>query len=348
MFSSLILSIESQSLRTQYSVLFLNGKDTIFRVFADFWGRNTYVMRAPDISDKHPLVSLLLILLLVFFGFVIVGPLVGITVSSLLYDGNLLEELISSNPDPSSLVAIMVTQGFTTLTGLIIFPVLYVRYIEQKSLAPLFDRERDLLKVLVMIVAIGFCFLVAMSPVVEWNMKFQFPEFLKDFGTWARTQEDKLTEMTKFITNFSSPGEFALGLLVIAVLPGIGEELVFRGLIQNELYRSSKNIHAAIWASAILFSAFHIQFFGFVPRMLLGALFGYLYYWSGNLLIPMIAHFFHNGFTLTMIYLYNIGVIEVNIDSEESAPLSLVGTCAVFTFGLLYFFRKHYTQPAST
>jgi membrane protease YdiL (CAAX protease family) len=174
-------------------------------------------------------------------------------------------------------------------------------------------------------------------------MNVQFPEFLKEFSSWAREQEDKLIEMTKFLTTFNTTSDFLLGLFVIAILPGIGEELVFRGLIQNELWRSSKNIHAAIWTSAILFSAIHMQFFGFMPRMLLGALFGYLYYWSGNLLIPMIAHFFHNGFTLSMIYLYTKGSIDVNIDSEESAPLPLVALCTVFNFALLYYFKKHYT-----
>jgi len=189
---------------------------------------------------------------------------------------------------------------------------------------------------------LGICFLIAISPITEWNMNFQFPEFLQEFGTWARVQEDKLMEMTKVLTNFSSPSEFILGLVVVAVLPGIGEELVFRGLIQNELWRGSKNIHVAIWVSAFLFSAIHIQFFGFVPRLLLGALFGYLYYWSGNLLIPMVAHFFHNGFTLTMIYLYNMGSTDINIDSEESAPVLLVALCGVATFVLLYYFRKNY------
>lgn len=302
-------------------------------------------MQESLVSNKHPLLSVLLILLVLFIGFVFIGPLIGFGISALFYEGNLLAELQSSKPDPAIFLPVMVTQGITSLLGLIIIPAIYVSKIEHKSLKPFFKQESDLLKTCALIVAIGLCFLVAMSPVVEWNMHFQFPEFLQEFGTWARAQEDKLTEMTKLLTSFSTPGEFILGLLVIALLPGIGEELVFRGLIQNELYRGSKNIHAAIWTSAILFSAIHMQFFGFVPRMLLGALFGYLYHWSGNLAVPMIAHFFHNGFTLTMIYLYNIGTVEVNIDSEESAPLTLVGLCMVFTFTLMYFFKKHY-KPA--
>ena len=299
-------------------------------------------MKESLVSDKHPLISIFFILLVVLIGFLFLGPLVGIAVSSLFYDGNLLQELQNPSPDAALFLPLMVMQGFTSLIGLIIFPALYIRFVEHKPLTPFFNTEKDILKVIAIIVGVGLCFLVAISPLVEWNMKFQFPEPLQEFGSWARAQEDKLMELTKFLTSFTTTRDFFIGLVVIAILPGIGEEFVFRGLIQNELWRSSKNIHAAIWTSAILFSAIHMQFYGFVPRMLLGALFGYLYYWSGNLLIPMIAHFFHNGFTLSMLYLYNKGLIDINIESEESAPLTLVGLCAVFTFALLYFFKKHY------
>jgi membrane protease YdiL (CAAX protease family) len=239
----------------------------------------------------------------------------------------------------------MITQGIASLMGLIVFPFLYIKYIEQKSWALFFTTERDWLKTVALIVAIGLCFLVAISPLVEWNMNFQFPDFLQGFGEWARSQEDKLAKMTAFLTDFETPEKFLLAFVVIAILPGIGEELVFRGLIQNELWRGGKNIHVAIWLSAFLFSAIHMQFFGFVPRLLLGALFGYLYYWSGNLMVPMFAHFFHNGFTVTMLYLFNIGSIDIDIDSEESAPVTLVALCAVLTFTLLYFFKKQYSQP---
>ena len=292
------------------------------------------------VSDREPVLSLFFILLVVLIGFLFIGPLLGFGISALFYDGNLLADI--QNPTPSIWLPMMVTQAVTSLVGLIIIPALYVKFSERKPLAPFFPREKEITKVFAMIILLGISFMVAISPITEWNMNFEFPEFMSGFGDWARIQEDKLMEMTKVLTNFDSPSSFVIGLLVVAVLPGIGEELVFRGLIQNELWRSSKNIHVAIWVSAFLFSAIHIQFFGFVPRLLLGALFGYLYYWSGNLLIPMVAHFFHNGFTLTMIYLYSRGTTEINIDSEESAPVYLVALCAVATFVLLYYFRKNY------
>jgi membrane protease YdiL (CAAX protease family) len=140
-----------------------------------------------------------------------------------------------------------------------------------------------------------------------------------------------------------------LGVFVIALLPAIGEELVFRGMLQPELFRATGNHHAAIWISAIIFSAFHMQFFGFVPRLLLGALFGYLYVWSANLLIPMIAHFVNNGFSVLMMYLYQKGIITVDMESPEAAPWPMViGFTIVFGF-LLFYFKKYYetkNQPA--
>ncbi len=146
----------------------------------------------------------------------------------------------------------------------------------------------------------------------------------------------------EFFTAFDSSGDFLLGVVVIALLPAIGEELVFRGMLQPELFRATGNHHAAIWISAIIFSAFHLQFFGFVPRMLLGALFGYLYVWSGNLLIPMLAHFVNNGFSVLMMYLYQKGTIPIDLDAPEAAPWPLVVGFTTVFIALMYYFKKFY------
>ena len=305
-------------------------------------------LKEPRVSDLNPLVSLFLIFfMIVMVSYGVLGPWVGYELSSLFYEGDLKAEILKENPDPGAFLPVLIMLGTATLVGLILSPLFYVRVIEKKPIAPFFKNETDWLKVLGLIIPLGICFYIAISPIVEWNMNLHFSGAAEEFGTWAREMEDQLLGLTQLITKFDSPGEFAFGLVVIALLPGIGEELVFRGLIQNEFKRASNNIHVAIWTSAFLFSAIHMQFFGFVPRLLLGALFGYLYYWSGNLFIPMIAHIFHNGFTVTMIYLYNQGTTDINIDSEESAPLFLVAICGVITFALLYFFRKHYSSEQS-
>jgi len=120
--------------------------------------------------------------------------------------------------------------------------------------------------------------------------------------------------------------------------------LVFRGMLQPQLLRATKNIHVAIWTTAILFSAFHLQFFGFVPRMLLGALFGYLYYWSGNLLMPMFAHFVNNGFSVLMLYLNQKSVIDMDMESTEAAPWPAVIIFTLIAGAMLYYYKKFFDQ----
>ena len=302
-------------------------------------------LRDSLVSDKPPLTSLFLILAVIFIGFVVVGPLLGVAVGMVAYP-DLSNEILSDSISPNASIALLISQGIASAVGLILIPALYIRYTEQKLLDPFFKKETNLPLVVGMLTVLAVAFIVSISPITQWNMTFEFPESMKVFGDWARAKEDKLAELTKTLTQFGSVGEFLFGLLVIAVIPAIGEEFVFRGLIQNELWRGTRNVHIAIWTSAFLFSAIHLQFFGFVPRMLLGALFGYLYYWSGNLLVPMISHFLNNGLSLTLIYLQTVGVIDpgIDVDQETSAPLSLVAGCAVAVFALLYFFKKQYSS----
>jgi len=85
---------------------------------------------------------------------------------------------------------------------------------------------------------------------------------------------------------------------VISIIPAIGEELVFRGIVQNELLRIWNKKHFAVWVTGFIFSFIHFQFFGFIPRMLLGVLFGYCYLWTKSLWVPIAMHFLNNALTL--------------------------------------------------
>lgn len=299
------------------------------------------------VSDRGPLRSLLTILFNVFIGFVIVGPALGLGVASLFYDGGLLKLLDHiQNPEahPEILQPLLITQSIATLVGLIIFPALHIIGIERKKLTPFFPPQEKLLFTMLLVMGVGITFMISISPLVEWNMNIKFPEYLKGFETWARESEDRTAKLTELMTTFGSTGDMLIGVFVIALLPAIGEELVFRGMFQNELMRASGNIHLAIWISGIIFSTIHFQFYGFVPRLLLGALFGYLYHWSGNLLIPMFAHFFNNAFGVIMIYLYQHKITDLNVEDNTAAPISYVLLNLALTIGLLYYFRKHYQR----
>jgi uncharacterized protein len=290
-------------------------------------------------------VHILLVLVTVFFGFAIVGPAIGIVVVLTFYAGSITEFMAAvSNPigHPEIKLPFFIIQGCATFFGLIVAPALLV-VAKKKSLKVFFSIPSSKQSLYIITVIVTITFMLVNSPFIEWNASVHLPGFLKGFEEWARTREDFATEVTSFLTSFDGTGQLLIGLFVIAVLPAIGEEFMFRGLLQPQLHKSTGNIHLAIWISAFLFSAMHMQFFGLVPRMLLGGLFGYLYYWSGNLWIAMLAHFVNNGFSVLMLYFHQQGVSELDMNSTESAPWGLVAGATLVTFILLYFFKQQST-----
>ena len=295
------------------------------------------------ISHRPAWLSIILILIMATLGFVVLGPLIGFLVAMPFYDGSLFDLVNKiTNPiaHPEIRLPILIIQGCATFVGLILIPMLYLSAIEKRNALSWITEKSTTLVIVVVTAVIVISFMAFNSIFIEWNAHVTFPDFLKEFGEWARERESLAEELTKFFTTFNSTGDFLFGMIVIALLPAIGEELVFRGMLQPEIFRASGNHHVAIWVSAIIFSAFHMQFYGFIPRMFLGALFGYLYVWSGNLLLPMIAHFVNNGFSVLMMYLYQQGIITIDMDSPEAAPWPAVFGFTAVCAALLYYFKR--------
>lgn len=144
----------------------------------------------------------------------------------------------------------------------------------------------------------------------ELNSQMHFPSWLSGIEDWMKDSEEKAEQLTEAFLNVNNTGGLLFNIFMIALLPAIGEELLFRGVIQHIFTNMTKSHHWGIWISAILFSALHMQFFGFFPRMLLGALFGYLLVWSGTMWLPIIAHFINNGAAVIVWYLVSKDVIS--------------------------------------
>ena len=198
----------------------------------------------------------------------------------------------------------------------------------------------------ILVLLLTFFFMILNSGVIEWNKSINFPEFMNSFETWAFNKEKELEKITIFLVSFENNWEFLFGILSIALIPGICEEYLFRGVLQKNFYLISKNIHIAVWLSAFFFSALHLQFYGFFPRMLLGVLFGYIYYWSGSIVYPMIAHIFNNFFSLTIFYFSQKGLLnenfEVSINSSPNIPIGLIIISAVLFIGFMYLLRRYF------
>lgn len=286
----------------------------------------------------HPVASMGVFVATVFLGFMVIGPLVGFMVAMPFYDGTmmeLVESLTKLETTESVRVPFMIMQACASGIGLIVIPMLAYRFIVKERPIQLLGSTDAIILAVTAIVVVLFMF--PNSLIIEWNASLNFGG---SFWTWAREREDIATEFTKFITQFESSTDLVVGLLVIGVLPAIGEEFAFRGWLQPAIQKVSGNPHVAIWVSAFLFSALHMQFFGFVPRMLLGAMFGYLMFWSGNLWIPIIAHLVNNGFAVVMIYLYQTGATKFDAESPEAMPLTFVIPATAIFIGVMLFLKK--------
>ena len=162
--------------------------------------------------------------------------------------------------------------------------------------------------------------LPAMNWLVEMNKAMSLPSWMAGIEQAMRTAEDNAAEVTQEMLNINSVGQLILCVLVVGVMAGLSEEMLFRGAMLRTMQDSRLGKHAVVWITAILFSAFHLQFYGFAPRMLLGVWLGYLFVWTGSLWVPIIAHTLNNSTVVLMSYLSNKGVIPEGFGDNLGLP----------------------------
>lgn len=135
-------------------------------------------------------------------------------------------------------------------------------------------------------------------PVIEWleawNASLHLPAFMSGVESWMRDMEAAASDVTLRLLSDTSVGALISGILLVGVLTGLGEELLFRGTLQKILTRGL-GIHGAVWLSAFIFSAIHVQFLGFFPRLLMGVWFGYMLALTGSIWVPVMAHALNNS-----------------------------------------------------
>jgi membrane protease YdiL (CAAX protease family) len=160
--------------------------------------------------------------------------------------------------------------------------------------------------------------------------------------TWAKPMEEAAARLTKAMLDASGTGTFILTLISIAVIPAFLEELAFRGVMQPLVAKSVGNMHVAIWVTAIAFSVFHMQFYGFLPRMIIGALLGYLVMWTGSIWPSILGHFANNAVALILYKVYG------SMESPEGAVQSqwyAYAASLLCTVAFIIWFMRHSKWP---
>ena len=185
------------------------------------------------------------------------------------------------------------------------------------------------------------------------NQQLSLPESLAGLEQWMKAQEDAAAVLTERFLQVSTAGGLLLNLGLMALLPALAEELTFRGVVQG-LFRGNR--HVAIWCTAFIFSFIHFQFYGFVPRMLMGALFGYMLWWTGSLWVPVLMHFTNNALAVVFSYLVYNHKLPFDADSLESIGtfdtlwlgiLSIGVVSCTMLFYRFYILRKQYGHEQS-
>jgi membrane protease YdiL (CAAX protease family) len=228
----------------------------------------------------------------------VLGSVLSLIVLIALYGTGILQNTIGlSGGDPVYLNGLRIAQSLSSLS-LFLMPPLLLAITEKTRITTFYGFRKPQPLLLLVVLLIMACSL----PLMEWmtlmNQHMVFPDGLKSIENWMREKEEAAMNMTILLLRIRGFGEFIINIVIIALLPAVAEELLFRGGVQRSFSRMFNNPHIAIWVSAFIFSAIHVQFFGFFPRLFLGAAFGYIYLWTGSLWYAMFAHFLNNAYAV--------------------------------------------------
>ena len=183
---------------------------------------------------------------------------------------------------------------------------------------------------------------------LSWlNQQIILPEALSEIEKMMQSSEVQIAEITEKMLNVSTLGALLFNVFLVAVVPALGEELFFRGTIQR-LLSDWKGALFAIWITAFVFSAIHMQFYGFLPRMLLGAFLGYLLLWSGSLWLPIIAHFVNNSVAVVFYYLKFNGVKVIDVETIGTDDTLWLGIVSGIVCVFLGFLIRKNTRKATS
>ena len=253
-----------------------------------------------------------------------------------------MQSALTDLSSPHGLSLLKLFQVIQSIGLFIIPPIIIAYFLHGKPSVYLRYNKFPYAKSVLLVIAIIYF----SEPLINWlaevNSNLVLPQWMDGLQSWMKESENQANKITEAFLKTESVSDLLFNIFMIGLLPAFGEELLFRGVIQQLIKKITGNSHSAIWISAILFSALHMQFFGFLPRLLLGAMFGYMLEWSGSLWLPIIAHFVNNATAVVAYYLQEKGIIGKNI---EEVGTSTDGTSYLVLISLAFlivFFRLLY------
>lgn len=292
----------------------------------------------------------ILVFLLLVLASMLLTSLLGIVFAIPFFGVGIMDMLSSLNDlsDPTHVSLLKYFQVINQI-GLFLIPSLLFAYLVNRKVWEYVSLNKQP-RLLTLI--LGTVSLVVALPLVSWlaqmNELLQLPDSWSGIENWMMDTEEQAGEMIQAFLSNGSIGGLLFNLFMIAVIPAIGEELFFRAVLIRLFREWFKNVHVAVLVSSLVFSALHMQFYGFLPRFFLGMILGYLFVWSGSLWVPVIVHFINNGLAVLAMYLYNRGAIDSDVESigntDVSGLIVLSAGLVVLLLVMIYSFEKRVKQ----
>jgi membrane protease YdiL (CAAX protease family) len=290
-------------------------------------------------EENGPLVQIMMLVIYAILG-MIVFSIIGFGLVYLQYGGIILTDMAWLSSGEEYYIAAQRILLSTQQIGLFLVPALLLAKTEGQKTNEFYGFKKPKIELLLLVVVLMICAVPLLELVTQFNKNMEFPEALKGVELWMKNAEDQAMKTTLALLKMENIGVFIINIGMIALLPALAEELMFRGGLQRAFGRMFSNPHAAIWFSAMIFSAIHMQFYGFIPRLLLGATFGYLYFWSGSLWYAMFGHFVNNAYAVCAAWYMQKNNIPLS-EADKTLNIAWYGyiISAILTFLLFRYFK---------
>ncbi len=296
--------------------------------------------------SAHPFSKLILVAFLMVSSYLVtfvIAVLIAIPVYNT--DWSSIRMMLENNDFSTSIELIKFLQIIYS-AGLFVFPAFLTAFLINWRLDDYLYMNRSPKPItFILVCLLIFVSIPLINYLAELNSTIHLPDKLSSVEESIKKVDAQSFEMMRAFLDTHSIKGFLVNLLMIAIIPAIGEEFLFRGVVQKIFVEWTKNVHVAIWIAAVLFSMFHLQFDGFIPRIFLGALFGYLLVWSGSIWLPVLAHFVNNALAVFYYFFYNNEEIIYDLDSigtDQETKTYLLISIVLFSLLLtgIYFREK--------
>ena len=271
--------------------------------------------------------------LFLFVMIVFISALIGV-----LSIGIIFADIGELNFTQENISQLKIMQLISSVFIFIIPPLLFSyfennQYLKELGFNSKFKRQNILMILMIILFSqplVAYC--------MQLNLDFihSISDYIPKVIESMKQMEEDAKLLTESLLKMDNIRDLLFNLFLIAIIPAIGEEMFFRGVIQKKLKNILRNPHIAILITSFIFSAIHMQFFGFLPRFFLGIILGYLFYYSGSLWMPIIAHFINNALAVLLMYLPFSEKINTDISQLENAEISMI-QATIFLLIVLFF-----------